>query len=493
MRDPARILLSALFANDIHLIDDVSRFLTEAHFTDPNLRSLYRSTLSFRSIADGVLTATAVSDLVSNTDAGTAALISELYASLSATPATPADARWAVSRLRADREQWLTQTALADASEILNGSVKEESGDRVWSGPADAREWASSRIAEIASEVSVDSSPAGDVRSEAQDIVKAYITAQNEDRSHRPKFGLPTLDELSGGLGPGELVVIAAPSGLGKSHACVDLAYEAVVTQGLSVYFATSETVRAVVRNRIISRHSRHEKFTDVREHLGTPFGLDSSQIARGALDSSLLEFFALVVHDFSTIDGSLWIAQVPHGQTIPILSSQVESRSRARPVDLVIDDYLALRAGVRRYASKREELVTIITDAKHFAVDFNKGAGVPFVSPWQFNRQAQQEMERTGELDLKGLADTSEIVNAADMVLSLAPDGARDGRFANLKLGVLKNRDGAVLLGGDAIPIRVDYATSHFAQRMSSGTDSNGWSSNGTSDVDDALAALLG
>jgi replicative DNA helicase len=491
--DPSRVVLSAIFTNDVSLVDEVARLVTEAHFTDPTLRSLYRGALAFRSIADGVLTAVAVSDLVSGSDAGTAALVTETFDALVATPATPADARWAVSRLRADREHWLTQTALADAAEILSGSIADDKADRVWAGPSDAREWASARIAEIASETSLDSSPAGDVSREAQEVIAAYRAARDEDRSRRPRFGLASLDEVTGGLGPGELIVVGAPSGMGKSHTCVHLAYEAAVHQGLSVYFATSETVRAVVRSRILAHHSRHDKFTDERERLGLSHGLDSSLIARGGLDQSHVEFFVRVVADFSALAGSLWLAQVPHGQTVSVLSAQVDARARSRPVDLVIVDYFALFSGGRRFASRREELAEIILAGKHFAVDHDKGRGVPVVTPWQFNRQAKEEMLRSGSLELDGLAETAEIVNTSDMILALAPDGAREGRFANLKLGVLKNRSGTVLVNGDEIGIRVDYATSHFAQRMGADAGGSAYVSNGSGDVDNALAALLG
>lgn len=492
MNDPARVVLSAIFTNDVPLIDEVSRSLTEAHFVDPMLRSLYRSALSYRSVSAGVLSTLAVENLVSGIDAGQAALIQELFASLSGQARTPADARWAVSQLRANRERWLTQTAFADANEILSGKVTDDKG-RDWSGPADAREWAQERIAEIVSEVSVDDSPAGDVRSEALDFLREYNAARVEDRSRRPRFGLSAIDEVTGGLGPGELVVVAAPSGLGKSHSCVHLAYEAVVNQGLSVYFATSETVRSVVRTRTYAHHSRHPKFEERRAELGLSHGLNSSLLGRGALDEAHHRFLAEVVYDFSKTEGSLWVAQVPHGQTIPVLSSQVEARARSRPVDLVIVDYLFLMSGVRRYQQKREELAAIITDGKHFCVDFNRGAGVPLVTPWQFNRAAKEEMKRTGQLGLDGLAETSEIVNTADIVFSLAPDGARDGRFANLKWGILKNRDGDVRMNGDEIGVRVDYATSFYAQRMGSDDGpADVWSSNGTGSPD-ALGALLG
>lgn len=493
--DPAKVVLSALFTQDVRLIDELSRYLSENHFVDPTLRSLFRGVLSYRSVANGLLTSAAVEDLVKGTDAGTAAVVRETYAALVSEKVTASDARWAAKQLRSNREHWLTTTLLRDANEILSGSVAEENGGRVWSGAADAREWAAARIAEVAAEIAQDESPAGDIKSEARDVIATYKAAKLEDRSRRPLMGIQKLDEITGGFGPGEMIVIAAPSGTGKSHACISLSYNSAVNQGLHVYFATSETVRNTVRWRLVARHSRSDKFVELREHLSIPHGLDSNLLKRGALPAEHVEFMALVVQDLARIPGSLWVAQMPHGQTVAGLDAQLRQRSRTRKVDLLVIDYVALMSGdTRRISSTREELVGLIKGCKHLAIDYDNGNGLPLVTPWQINRQSQEEMDRTGEVNLRGLADTSEIVNTPDLVFALSPDGTREGRFANQRLGILKNRDGTVLLGGDALPVRMDYATSYLSARVSA--DGSGgediWSGS-SFDGADAATMLLG
>lgn len=492
--DPAKVVLSALFTNDVSLIDELSRLLSEHHFVDPALRSLYRATLTYRSVSGGLLTAAAVESMVSDTDAGTAAVVKEHFAALSAAQVDAPEARWAAQQLRMAREKWLTTQLLRDATEILTGSVTEEDSGRVWAGSADAREWLQLRLAEIVAETQVDDSPAGDVRVEVRDVLSNYISAKKEDRTRRPLMNVPKMDDITGGFGPGEMVVVAAPSGVGKSHTCVSVAYHAAAIQGLHVYFATSETVRNTVRWRLIAHHSMAPKFAELREHVKLPGGLDSNLLKRGQLENQdHVEYMTLVVRDFARLDGSLWLAQMPHGQTIPILEAQMQRRSRARMIDLVVVDYLALMSsGSRNYASTREEYVSLIKGAKHLAIDYNHGNGVPLVTPWQLNRQSQEEMERTGEVNLRGLAETAEIVNTPDIVMSLSPDGSREGRAANLRLGLLKYRDGNVLLGGDAIPVRMDYATSSLTARVSASGSDDVWS--GTSfDEAEASQLLLG
>lgn len=493
MSDPAKVVLSALLTQDVHFIDEISRTIVEHHFSDPILRSLFRSVLTVRSVANGLLTEASLNDLVRDTDAGTAAVVKETYSALLLDKVSASDARWAAKQLRMNREHWLTTTLLRDSTEILTGSVTEEDGGRVWSGAADAREWAAARLAEVAAETAMDDAPAGDVRMESHDVIAAYRMAKAEDRTRRPLMGIPKLDDITGGFGPGEMIVVAAPSGVGKSHTCVHMAYHAAAVQGLHVYFATSETVRNTVRWRLVAHHSRDAKWKGLREALGIPNGLDSNLLKRGELPQEHLNFMGMVVQDLARLNGVLWLAQMPHGHTVAALDAQLRQRSRARKIDLVVIDYVALMSGdSRRINSTREELVGLIKACKHVAIDYDGGRGVPLITPWQLNRASQEEMDRTGEVNIRGLAETAEIVNTPDMVLALSPNGTREGRYANLQLGILKNRDGNVLLGGDALPVRMDYATSFLSPRVSA--DGAGgddvWA--GTSTFDDAGAAAL-
>ncbi len=498
-RDSASQVISGLLTNDIFLIDDISRLTREEHFTDPTLRALYRSILSYRSVGQGVLPTEAIDAIMQGADAGTAALLRETYDALRGTPAAPDVARYAAHTLRGEYEKRLTQIALREASDILAGSITDELDGRTWSGPGDAREWAALRIGEINSEVVVSEAPAADVLREGREILEDFLRAKSEDKARRPRVGVPAIDNLIGGLGKG-LIMIAAPSGFGKTQFCVNLAYHASQNQGLHVYFATSETVRVTVRARMVARHSMHEKFADLREAHNLPHGLDSQEIDRGTLPDEHVPFLARVAVDWgaqgtSSSEGTSFVAQMPHGQTMAGLQAQIESRSRVVRPDLVVIDYIALMSSARHFSSSRESLATVVKEAAHFSVDFNKGAGVACVSPWQLNRESQKQMVTTGQLDTSGLAETSEATNSSHLVCALSPDGTRDGRFAGLKFNILKNRDGQVLIGENGIPLTVDYATSLFEQRVgAAGTDMFGAAElNGGLTGDQALQLVPG
>lgn len=501
-RDAASQVLSGLMTNDVALVDDISRSITEEHFTDPTNRSLYKLILTYRSVAGGLLPASAVEQFTSaSADTGSAALLRELHAALSEDPVTSDVTRWQARELRSQRELRLTQMALRDTSDILTGSVTEEGRNgqsgRTWSGAADAREWAAARIGEINSEMEIAEAPAADVLAEGRAILEDYVKARDEDKSRRPRAGLSDFDELVDGFGKG-LIMVAAPSGFGKTQLCVHLAYHASQLQGLNVYFATSETVRVTVRSRLVARHSRHDKFIDLREQLNLPHGLDSQKIDRGTLKPEHVPFLAQVAIDWGAqgntaeSEGSCFVAQMPHGMTMAGLAAQIATRARVRKPDLVIIDYIALMASARRMGDQRQELATLVKEAAHFSVDFNKGEGVPTVSPWQLNRESQKEMVRTGQLDTSGLSETAEAVNSAHLILALSPDGNRDGRHAGLRLNVLKNRDGQVRLGDDGFPLTVDYASSYFEQRVGVGNDDDLFEGNNGALTDSEAGGLF-
>lgn len=503
MRDPAARVLSGLLSCGVILIDEVSRNITEQHFQDPTYRDLYRLILTYRSVAEGVLNRDALGQMVAKLDAGSEAVLVETFDALASDPIDIPATRFAAQELRDERERWLFTTMLRDAQEIATGSVTEEPDrfgrpGRTWAGITDAREWVDLRSAEIRAEVAVADSPAADIFTEGRQVLLDYRKARDEDKSRRPLFGIPQLDAVTGGLGKGELVMVAAPSGFGKTQLCVSTAYHGAVEQGLHVYFATSETVRTTVRARLLARHSRNPEFEDMRNDLGAAEGLDSKAIDRGLLPREHERLLGAVVKSYMSLSkrsegGSLWVAQMPFGQTMQGLTAQVEARARAAKPDLVIVDYLALMSSAKRHASKREELSAIIIDAAHMVVDFDRGEGIPMMSPWQLNRESQKDMVRTGELDQNGLAETAEAVNSADLVLALSPDGERTERKQPLKLNVLKNREGTVLIGSNGVPMLVDYATSYFDSRMA-GSEVDAFDLGVNGGLDDASAAgLLG
>jgi replicative DNA helicase len=487
--EPAALTLSGMLcSSDTSVLDELSPQLTEWHFTDPIYRSIFRTLLAYRLVAGGVLSRSAVCQLVERSEAGTGALLLETYDALKALHTSPYDARWAVSQLRLQREDYLTTVALRDAGEIATGSVTD-SDSRVWSGSGDARQWIMERVSEIEAECAVGRQPEGDVLSEHRVIVESYGSAvrESQEEDRRARFGIPTLDGVLGGIDPGELAIVAAATGVGKSALVVQLAYHAAFEQRLNVYFATSETLRRTVRNRLVARHSRSPKFAEARAEADAPLGLDSFQLSRGLLSDSHERFLKIVAADFAgECEGMLYVAQTPQKFTVPSIASQVDVLSRKTPVDLVVIDYLALLASTQRHRARNEAFAQNLWEAKTLAVDFAHGRGVGVVTPWQISRTGQEKQSRTGSVDLLDLGETTQTENTADTVIASYLDGEReaDGRHQGLLFSVLKNRDGPVRKGDQAISVRADYATGLFTERATVGAVHDTWNERSVGDL---------
>ena len=119
-----------------------------------------------------------------------------------------------------------------------------------------------------------------------------------------------------------------------------------------------------------------------------------------------------------------------------------------------------------------REELSSLMKDAKLLAVNFNNGAGVPLVSPWQVNRAAREQAEAEGMYTSKALSETAEATNSSDIILSLLAPTDNTSRHTDVTMQILKNRDGETANG---LTVSVDYATSTFRSRLVPGLDGIG------------------
>jgi hypothetical protein len=137
----------------------------------------------------------------------------------------------------------------------------------------------------------------------------------------------------------------------------------------------------------------------------------------------------------------------------------------------VVIDSINLLRAD-RRYPSKREELASMIIEAKQFATTFDNGRGVPVISPWQAGREAWKEAQEKGYYNTSALSETHESSTSADGIITILEPMGEVGREVNMKVQVAKHRDGEK---ANVMDIGVDYATAYWSEQSYGSTSSGG------------------
>lgn len=250
---------------------------------------------------------------------------------------------------------------------------------------------------------------------------------------HPVPTGLEALDQkgiLNGGLGRGEIGVITAPTGVGKSHMLVNLG-AAAVKKGKNVIHYTFELTENATGLRydsnicMIPSNEVPERSEEVREAYSEMEGL-----------------------------GRIIIKEYPTGTaTVQTLRSHIEKLSLKGFIpDLLVIDYADIMRSSRQYESMRHELKKVYEDLRNLAMEKN----IPIWTASQSNRDSASS-------DIVGLENMSESygkAQVADVVVSISRKPAEKASGLG-RLYVAKNRAGR---DGILFPVKLNTAMSMFS-----------------------------
>lgn len=250
------------------------------------------------------------------------------------------------------------------------------------------------------------------------------------DRATCPT-GIKELDQkkvLNGGLGRGEIGIVVAPTGVGKSHWLVAMGAEAL-RRGKNVVHYTFELTETAVGIRYDSNLCN----------------IPSSNI----VDNKKLVLKTYSENDF----GRLIIKQYPTGAaSIVTLRNHLEKLAMKDFVpSVIIIDYADIMRSTRSYDSLRHELKLVYEELRNLAMEMN----IPIWTASQANREASKA-------DIVGLENMSEAYGkamVADVVVSLSRKPLEKSTGAG-RLFVAKNRAGA---DGLMYPIKIDTSMSRI------------------------------
>jgi replicative DNA helicase len=362
----------------------------------------------------------------------------EAFARLESETVVESSFRYAYRELRRIRAEQITGEALTNGMEILTQGLEvqgevQEGYEAAWAHLMTEY----GRVNQLAAEELV---PEGNMMAERDEILADYgarEAARMAGQAIGIQTGVPSIDKLTNGFQPGDLVLMCGYTSSGKSMLAAQTAHHAAVHQGKNVFFVTSETTRTMTRRRIVARHSLEEKFNYTQ-------GINSNDLKNGTLDSVAKVKFVEVTADLDANGtyGQLYIAQVPHGATLATVEARVLRYATQMPVDMIVIDYLALLKSARERQSDTQEFTSLLKDAKLLATSFDRGRGVVVVSPWQMNRSKYDEAKKTGYYTLGALSDTSEAEKSPDVLVSML---RFDDDASKVRVQLLKNRDGEV------------------------------------------------
>jgi replicative DNA helicase len=267
---------------------------------------------------------------------------------------------------------------------------------------------------------------------ESEDFVpltEAVTTAIDEIEAARGRdgqmVGVPTgfteLDELTNGLHPGQLIILAARPALGKSTLGLDFARAAAIKHDMPSIIFSLEMGRSEIAMRLLSAESA-VPLQHMRK--GTVHANDWTTIAqtRGRIN-----------------DAPLYIDDSPNMTLVEIRAKCRRLKQRVG-LKMVIIDYLQLMTSGKKVESRQQEVSEFSRALKLLAKELE----VPVIAISQLNRGPEQRADKKPALS--DLRESGSLEQDADMVILLHRESAYEAdnpRAGEADLIVAKHRNG--------------------------------------------------
>jgi replicative DNA helicase len=240
--------------------------------------------------------------------------------------------------------------------------------------------------------------------------------------------GFVDLDNMTSGLQPGELVVVAARPSLGKTALALNIAAHAAIERHKTVGLFSLEMSKESLVIRLLCSEAK----------------TDSHRLRSGF--SSREDWKKLTRALGRLGDAPLFIEDTP---ALSIMQIRAKARrlKMEKGLDLMIVDYLQLVSGQGRFENRTQEVSYISRGLKSIAKELK----VPVLALSQLSRAPEQRLGQKPQLS--DLRESGSIEQDADVVIFIyrAPKAAEesevggevDGRGVEMKLIVEKQRNG--------------------------------------------------
>jgi replicative DNA helicase len=237
--------------------------------------------------------------------------------------------------------------------------------------------------------------------------------------------GVPTgfaeLDELTNGLHPGQLIIVAARPALGKSTLALDFARAASIKHDLPSIIFSLEMGRSEIAMRLLSAEA----------------SVPLQNMRKGTVDT----------RDWTTIastrgrinDAPLYIDDSPN-MTLVEIRAKCRRLKQKVGLKMVIIDYLQLMTSGKRVESRQQEVSEFSRALKLLAKELQ----VPVIALSQLNRGPEQRTDKMPALS--DLRESGSLEQDADVVILLHRESAyekENPRAGEADFIVAKHRNG--------------------------------------------------
>jgi len=238
-------------------------------------------------------------------------------------------------------------------------------------------------------------------------------------------YGVPTgfadLDELTNGLHAGQMIIVAARPGAGKSTLALDLCRAASIHNNLTAVFFSLEMTKSEISMRLLSAEAR-VPLNHIRN--GNMSDDDWNKVARKMGEVSSAPFF---------IDDS-------PNMTMMEIRSKARRLKQRHELRLVVIDYIQLMTSGKKVESRQLEVSEFSRQIKLLAKELE----VPIIALSQLNRGPEQRADKKPMLS--DLRESGSLEQDSDMVILLHREDMYERespRAGEADLIVAKHRNG--------------------------------------------------
>ncbi|KGN37719.1 replicative DNA helicase [Knoellia subterranea] len=234
--------------------------------------------------------------------------------------------------------------------------------------------------------------------------------------------GVPTgfieLDQLTHGLHPGQMIVVAARPAVGKSTLGIDIARAASIKHNMATAVFSLEMSRTEITMRILSAEAT----------------IQLQDLRKGLKGQEQWNKLARIMGKIS--DAPLFIDDSPNMSLMEI-RSKCRRLKQQHNLRMVIIDYLQLMSSGKKVESRQQEVAEFSRALKLLAKELE----VPVIAISQLNRGPEQRTDKRPQMS--DLRESGSIEQDADMVILLHRDRSDPERDGEADVIVAKHRNG--------------------------------------------------
>ena len=231
---------------------------------------------------------------------------------------------------------------------------------------------------------------------EIRGVIEDYHIARRTTTLRGVTLGWPSIDAVTLGAMPGDLIVVVGRPGLGKTNVLINMAYSAWL-MSRSCLFVSMEMGKLQIARRWVGRHT----------------GINPNLIRSGRLSRWGEELLNGSIQDTDDAAGNVYLESGDCAREVDGIESTV---LQFNPEVLYIDAaYLMTPSGQKRgYISKWEQVSMVVGQLKQLALRYS----IPVIITVQFNRN--QKGSSTSAPDLGDIAGADSIPQDASIVIGL-------------------------------------------------------------------------